>query len=172
MLYLEVSITNQAFIFLSSVAAGLIVGFVFDIFRILRKVIKTSNVITYIEDILFWILVAIIIFILVFVTNNGELRWYEFLGVALGVIFYHLLFSMYIIKISVKIINIIKKIVISILRVLLFPFLFLYKQLRKPCRHIIHWTKKGSKRVRKIFSKCKRKIIVYFKNIKVVLKKT
>ncbi len=172
MSYLEVSITNQAFIFLSSVVAGLIVGFVFDIFRILRKVIKTSNIITYLEDILFWILVAIIIFTLVFVTNNGELRWYEFLGVALGVIFYQLVFSMYIIKISVKVIEIIKKIIISTLRILLFPFVFLYKQLRKPCRHFIHWTKKGLKRVRMLFSRFMKKIKLYFKNIKIVLKKT
>ncbi|MGE4282578.1 MAG: spore cortex biosynthesis protein YabQ [Clostridia bacterium] len=152
---MEVSVTNQAYIFLSSIVGGLIIGLVFDIFRILRRVIKTVNFITYIQDILFWIIVTMIIFLLVFVTNDGELRWYEFLGVVLGIIFYNLLFSTYVIKISVTIINFIKKSILLILKVLLFPFAIIYKIFRKPCLWIGSKVKKGFRKtgnaVRNIF---------------------
>ena len=49
-------ITNQGIIFLIFVLNGFAIGFLFDIFRILRKAFKTTDTITYIEDILFWIL--------------------------------------------------------------------------------------------------------------------
>ncbi|WHH57615.1 spore cortex biosynthesis protein YabQ [Petroclostridium sp. X23] len=168
---MEVSITNQAYVFLSSVVGGLVVGFVFDIFRILRRVVKTANFITYLEDILFWILVTIIIFTLVFVTNNGELRWFEFLGVILGVIFYNLLLSAYIIGISVSVINVIKKIIVFIVKVLLFPFAIIYKIFRRPCAMLGRFIRKILKKLRRIFKNSVGEALGAFKNIRKVLKK-
>ena len=54
-------VINQASLFLIFVINGIIIGLVFDIFRILRKSFKTSDIITTIEDILFWIITGIII---------------------------------------------------------------------------------------------------------------
>ena len=44
---------NQAYAFLIFILNGLIVGILFDVFRILRKAFKTSDFITYIQDIIF-----------------------------------------------------------------------------------------------------------------------
>ena len=44
---------NQAYLFLVFSLTGVVIGVLFDFFRILRRSIKTSNTITYIEDILF-----------------------------------------------------------------------------------------------------------------------
>ena len=49
-------VTNQAYLFLIFIINGIIIGVLFDFFRILRKTIKTKDAITYIQDILFWIL--------------------------------------------------------------------------------------------------------------------
>ena len=54
-------ITNQAYLFLIFILNGLIIGFLFDFFRILRKTIKTTDFVTYIQDFIFWILTGIII---------------------------------------------------------------------------------------------------------------
>ena len=54
-------VLNQANLFLIFVINGILIGVLFDIFRILRKSFKTSDVITTIEDILFWIITGIII---------------------------------------------------------------------------------------------------------------
>ena len=49
-------IINQAYIFAVFMINGIIIGILFDIFRILRKTIKTNDIFTYIEDIIFWIM--------------------------------------------------------------------------------------------------------------------
>ena len=43
--------SNQAYLFLIFTINGILIGFLFDIFRILRKSFKTNDLITYIEDI-------------------------------------------------------------------------------------------------------------------------
>ena len=65
---------NQAFLFLVFTLTGVIIGLLFDFFRILRRTIKTSNIITYIEDVLFWILTGLLILYNIWYFNNGEIR--------------------------------------------------------------------------------------------------
>ena len=59
-------VQNQAYLFLVFSLTGVVIGILFDFFRILRRIIKTSNIITYIEDVLFW--VAIILGILIYMS--------------------------------------------------------------------------------------------------------
>lgn len=101
---------NQLYVFLIFIVVGIIIGILFDIFRILRRSFKTGDFITYIEDFLFWILSGFILLFSIFTFNNGELRSFIFIGIILGAIFYLLLFSKYFINIFVKIITTIKKI--------------------------------------------------------------
>lgn len=56
-------INNQAQLFLIFTINGIIIGLLFDFFRILRKSFNTVDIVTYIEDILFWILTRFYIFI-------------------------------------------------------------------------------------------------------------
>ncbi|MBQ9279480.1 MAG: spore cortex biosynthesis protein YabQ, partial [Clostridia bacterium] len=60
---------------------------------------NTKNLIVYLEDILYWIIVAFIIIVSAFVTNNGELRGYMFIGYMIGAIFYLILFSNLLLKV-------------------------------------------------------------------------
>lgn len=120
-------VTNQAYLFFIFIINGILIGLLFDFFRIARKVIHTSDIVTYIEDILFWILAGIIVLYSIFVFNNGELRLFMFLGIMLGALVYMLFVSSYVIKINVKIINMIKKII----GVIMLPFKFIYKILHK-----------------------------------------
>jgi len=103
--------SNQANLFLIFVIDGLIIGLLFDTFRILRKSFKTSDLITTVEDILFWIITGIIILYTIFIFNNGEIRFFMFIGIFLGALLYMLLISKYLIKLSVGIIKVLKKVV-------------------------------------------------------------
>lgn len=113
-------VTNQAYLFLIFIVNGIIIGLLFDFFRIARKVIPTNDFATYIEDILFWLLTGAITLYSIFVFNNGELRLFMFLGIILGAFIYLLVLSSYVIKINVKIIN-----------TILVPFKAIYRLLRK-----------------------------------------
>ena len=122
---------NQAYIFLMFIINGILLGIVFDIFRVSRKSFKTSDFITYIEDIIFWIISGIITLYFIFFFNNGQIRLYIFIGIILGTAFYILTLSKYFIKINVIIVNVIKEIVSKIYHIVIFPFSVIFKVIRK-----------------------------------------
>ena len=151
-------IENQAYLFGIFIINGILIGLLFDFFRILRKSFKTNDFITYLEDILFWILTGIILLYSIFIFNNGEIRLFMFLAVLLGIIIYIMSISSYIIKLNVRIINCFKIIIIKIFNIMSIPFTYIIKILRKiffrPISFIIINIKKFSINYsKKLFSK-------------------
>ena len=116
------------FIFLIN---GLLIGLLFDFFRILRKAIKTADFITYIEDVLFWILTGFIILYSIFTYNNGEIRLFMFLAIIVGILIYLTFISKMILSISLSIINVVKKILGTVFHIIKIPFQFLMKWIKK-----------------------------------------
>lgn len=106
---------------------GILVGVIFDIFRILRKSFKTPDWLTLIEDILVWQIVSAMIIYSIFIFNNGQIRIYFFIGIVIGIILYLLTISKIFIVINVKILNIIKKTI----NLCLTPFFLIIKFLKK-----------------------------------------
>lgn len=160
-------VINQTSLFLIFIVNGILIGLLFDFFRILRKSFKTSDIVTYVEDILFWILTGFIILYSIFVFNNGEIRLFLFLGIILGIILYLLFVSSYVIKINVFIIKFIKKVIYSISKIMLKPiklFLKLIKRIFfKPISFfIINFRKFSTNSIKKIHNN--------FKNINKVKK--
>ena len=159
---------NQAYLFLIFVLDGFIIGLLFDFFRILRKTFKTSDIITYIQDILFWILTGLVVLYSIFIFNNGEMRIYIFLGILIGIVLYILLLSKYIIKINVFIINKIKWFVSIILKIIFMPFKFIFnilkKSLLKPISFIFINIKKDMYKITKKMTIKNKNIINNIKN--------
>ena len=125
---------NQANIFLIFIIIGFLIGFLFDIFRILRKSFKTISIVTYFEDILFWIITTLMIMYSIFVFNNGQFRGYIFIGIILGLSIYVLIFSRFLVKILTSIIIFLKMIFISLLKIIYYPF----KKLGKYLKHSLY----------------------------------
>ncbi len=144
---------NQAYLFLIFVLNGFIIGLLFDFFRILRKAFKTADILTYCQDILFWILTGLVTLYSIFVFNNGEIRIYIFLGILIGIILYMLLLSKYIILINVYILNKIKMCIKLILKIIVIPFKFIFnifkKIFLKPISFIFINIKKDIKKISK-----------------------
>ena len=142
-------ITNQAYIFLIFIIIGMIIGILFDFFRILRKTINTKDFITYIEDIIFCVLTGIILLYSIFIFNSGEIRIYIFVGLLFGILIYMLSISKYFVKINVFIIEKIKYLInipIKFLKNTLKPISFIIINLRKSLSKIplkIHYLKKN-----------------------------
>lgn len=104
-------IVNQVYVFFWSIFVGALIALIFDFFRISRRKGNIKNFVVYIQDVLYWIIVAVIIIISAFVTNDGELRGYMFIGYAIGAIFYLMLFSKLFIKIISGILDFIENII-------------------------------------------------------------
>lgn len=124
-------IGNQAYLFLIFVINGIVIGLLFDFFRILRRSFKTSDLVTYIEDVLFWILTGLILLYTIFAFANGEIRLFMFLGVFFGCLIYMLLLSKYFININVKIILFIKKIILKLISIIIIPIKFVINFFKK-----------------------------------------
>ena len=135
------NIEAEAIIFLIFIVIGALTAVMFDFFRILRKTFKTPDFITHIEDVLFGIITwFLVIYSLIFL-NNGNLRLYIIIGIILGIILYFLLFSKYIVNISVKILQMIKFVVSKICGIAWYPILIILKNIKK-CFKITKKTKK------------------------------
>lgn len=137
-------IMNQVYLFFIFIANGVLIGILFDFFRILRKSFKTSDIVTYIEDFLFWILTGFSILYFMFVFNNGEIRLFMFLGIAVGITLYMLIFSSFLIKINVTIITFLKKVISKIIGIILIPFKFIKRLFFKPISFIFINIRKSS----------------------------
>jgi len=70
---------EQVFIFFFII--GIIIGIIFDIFKVLRKSFKTPDMITFIEDLIFIVLSGILLIFGILKLNGGEIRFFLFLGI-------------------------------------------------------------------------------------------
>lgn len=153
---------NQLYLFLIYIVSGIGISIFFDIFRVLRKSIKTSNFITYIEDAIFWIIVGLFLIWEIFTISYGELRSYIFIGLIIGVILYLVTISKYFIKINVKILNFFKSIILKIVSIIktIYDFILrivrpIYNLIKKPVNFIIINLSKIYNNVNSTFSKRK-----------------
>lgn len=137
---LALSVGNQAYIFFCTVAGGMIMAFIYDLFRIKRKAIRTDGIIVYIEDFIFWILAALTMFTVVYFSNEGQLRGYLFLGTAIGVVLYVLLLSSLVITASMFIIRVLVKVFVVIFKVVTYPFRITFIVLKVPLSFIFKMT--------------------------------
>ena len=170
---------NQLYQFLIYIVSGIAISIFFDIFRVLRKSMKTSNLITYIEDAIFWIIVGLFLIWEIFTVSYGELRSYIFIGLLLGIVLYLVTISKYFIRFNVKILNFIKKIIKKI--ILIFNQIFssilkvmkpIYKLISKPIYFLNIKIKNIAKRGENIYIKHIHTSKKHFKLIKKNRKKS
>lgn len=143
---MKVSEYSQLFSLLIFILTGIVIGILFDVFRIIRKSFKTPDFVTYIEDILFWILSGSILLFSIFAFNYGEIRIYIFIGLIFGLVIYLLTLSKYFIKINVIILNFIKKI-------LYYPIQIMNKFIGKPLYHLFDKIATKGRKLTKIVMK-------------------
>lgn len=128
---MENAILIQIYLLVIYIISGIVIGIFFDIFRILRKSFKTSDIVTYIQDSIFWIGTGIFLLFVLFNFSNGEIRSYTIIGLILGVLIYMLFISKPFIKVSVKIIVFIKQIMMKTFSILLYPLKILINIIQK-----------------------------------------
>lgn len=84
-------IMQELTFFTHSVLMGLVITFVYDWIRVLRRLYKHGTVLMSIEDLLFWFACGIGVFYMLYRENDGTLRWFAVLGAAIGMFFYKMI---------------------------------------------------------------------------------
>ncbi len=80
-------IKGELIIFLVSVVTGIMLRLVYQSIEVFRQLIEHSLFITGIEDMIFWLGAALYVFVQIYHTSDGSIRWYFILGLVFGTLF-------------------------------------------------------------------------------------
>lgn len=138
------SISREAIFLGISLLLGVVLFLLYDILRIFRRVVPHGNIWIGIEDFLYWICCAAVVFVMLYQENDGMVRGFALGGIVIGMMLYYLLFSRFVIRINVAILKTVLGFFGKILHFLFSPFIkiwkkifgFFKKQLKKVIRAI------------------------------------
>lgn len=156
------SIIRDNYFLLYSLILGVCVTILYDILRIFRRVIKHKDALVSIEDLLYWIVVAISVFYVMHTESNGTLRWFAILGAAIGMGIYKKTLSTPFVNLTSKGLQIILRFWGRIVTVIVKPF----KTATKKCSNVAG--KAGSRGIRAM-RLTKKKLTRWLKTLKMVL---
>ena len=80
-------IREEMMVFLAAVVSGAIVRLVYQCIRCFRRIVSHTLAAIGAEDLIFWLGSAVYLFVQIYHTSDGSIRWYFVLGVVLGVAF-------------------------------------------------------------------------------------
>ena len=116
-----ISSKHELFVFFGSILGGRVLGMIFDIFKLPKFSNKTNVVVLGIYDLLLWCVMTVAVFSIIFITNNAEVRWYEFAGMILGAVFYFMALSRFFVSILTAVLRVFKRLFSFVFKIVLFP---------------------------------------------------
>lgn len=122
--------STQLNTFLLIAATGILLGMLFDTYRVLRGYYRPPWLITSITDLLYWLVAAGIAFLALIMGNWGELRFYVFIAMFAGVAAYYRLASRHFLKMIIMLFKVAGRLWQTGKRMLVFTFI-------KPVRLIV-----------------------------------
>lgn len=108
-------------IIIYALLAGILTGLMFDLYRIIRGS-KVPKFIVVIEDILFWVLSAMIVFTFLLYTNYAFLGAYVYVFMIISLALYMKFISNSCLKLELKIVSVLGKIFRVIFKNVIYPF--------------------------------------------------
>lgn len=131
---------NQAIIaelrfFGTSVVWGMLLLVIYDLLRIIRRVVKHNNFFVALQDILYWVTCSLLIFIMMYRQNNGIIRGFSILAMLLGMLIYHSLLSEYVVNAISTILNTIIRYIGKLIHLIITPFRFVFLKIV----HLFRW---------------------------------
>lgn len=82
------TISQETSVFLIFVVIGVLFSVIFDVFRAIRKVRKLKNRTIYVQDIIYFLIIGVILLGVIINYMNTELRVYLILAIVLGIVIY------------------------------------------------------------------------------------
>lgn len=101
--------TGQVLAFVITIVTGILLGLLFDCYRVLRGTFNPKAAVTWLTDLLYWLVATAVVFVAVVLSNWGELRFYVFFGILSGLGLYYKCLSLY----SIRIFSMMIKLIIA-----------------------------------------------------------
>lgn len=155
-------IVQELTFFTHSILMGVVITFVYDWIRVLRRLFKHGTALMSAEDLLFWFACGIGVFYMLYRENNGTLRWFAVLGAAIGMFFYKLIVRDGFVNIMSTCLHKIMWFVFRVLQIVL-----------KPVKRLIYAGKTfvlfSGRKLKKCKIFIKKRLTVFIKTIRMVL---
>ena len=155
-------IVQELTFFTHSVLMGLVITFVYDWIRVLRRLFRHGTVLMSVEDLLFWLICGIGVFYMLYRENNGTLRWFAVLGAAIGMFLYKMIVRDTLVNVMSTCLHKMMWFVFRVLQILLKPV----KRLIFAGTTFVLYT--GNK-LKKCKNFIKKRLTVFIKTIRMVL---
>lgn len=136
---------HHIFLLIVFFVLGMVCAFVFDAFRVLERFAHSPFVVLILKDVLFWLVVTVLMFSICLKFNNGEIRFFMFVGVFIGALAYFNTLSKFVLDLLCFIINIFKNIFAFVFKIVFVPFKFVIKLLNKPIFVALTFSKRSIK---------------------------
>lgn len=133
--------------FLWAFASGIALAVVYDVLRLVRRVIPTCDAVINIEDICYLLLFGGIEVLLAYTVNNGILRLYAPAATVVAFAIYRLTVGNLLVDFSENAIRLIKKIVLAAVKILTYPFKLVLRLIKRPVLTILSVVGRGVRRV-------------------------
>ncbi|OAT80681.1 spore cortex biosynthesis protein YabQ [Desulfotomaculum copahuensis] len=132
---------DQLFAFVLTLGAGMLAGFLYDCYRVVRELLRPGKTVVLLGDLLYWLLLTGVVFAVLLAGNQGEVRFYLLLGLGLGALVYLKLFSPAARRLIRALLHAVCRLAMLVLtvsgflwQVIAFPFKMLYLAFALPCR--------------------------------------
>lgn len=80
-------IQEEFMVFLAAVLSGGIIRLVYRCISCFRQIVRHNLTVIGIEDLIFWMGTAVYVFVQIYHTSDGSVRWHFILGVVVGALF-------------------------------------------------------------------------------------
>ncbi|MGD9567990.1 MAG: spore cortex biosynthesis protein YabQ [Sedimentibacter sp.] len=121
---------SQEYMLAVSIMGGMILGFIWDIYRLIRHYIKLGGMGTAIGDIVYWLINIYIGVQLIFDLSYGNIRFFILMGFVLGALLYFYGISKYVLRIFIFVVGTVLKLIKKIINLLIAPVKFIYRQIK------------------------------------------
>ncbi len=112
----DISFSEQAFVFVAMVMCGVLCGIIFDVFRAVRHSRRTTSGVVAMQDLLFWIIELAAIYTVAFKLNYANVRAFEGIALVMGSWMYFMTLSKYSLRILCRVTDFIVKIIKLVLK--------------------------------------------------------
>lgn len=85
---MKMPVIEQEFaVFLHAMLNGIFGFALYSSLKVIRKLIPHKSIAVQIEDLGYWVFMGGYLFVQIYHTNNGKVRWYSILGLVFGCVF-------------------------------------------------------------------------------------
>jgi len=114
-------ITLEVYFLFHSFLMGIFITALYDILRILRRIIPHNMMVVSLEDLVYWVACSLAIFVVLIRENNGILRWFAVAGAMAGMFLYKKTLGFLIVKYVSLLLQQLLHLVGKVLKILLKP---------------------------------------------------